>query len=81
MPSLNDEIRNLLTADGPVDRGRLRQLSEEYPFFTLPTSIALDGNEALTDEERAELLNSLALNTADTSAVSTRVSNSGDDFY
>ena len=81
MPSLNDEIRNLLTADGPIDRGRLRQLREEYPFFTLPTSIALDGDSALTDEERAELLNSLALNTADTAAVSARVSNSGNDFY
>ena len=67
--TLNDEIRDILNSDGPVDAELLQQLREKYPFFTLPATLQIKENAELTDEERNALLQQLAMNSADSNAV------------
>ena len=66
------EIIERLNSGTPVDKAALRLMREEYPFFTLPASLALDNDGTLSDDERADLLNHLALNASDPHDVADR---------
>ncbi len=51
--------------DMSLDAEWLKDITEQYPFFTLPIELALTRNSGLSDELRKEYLNRIALNTGD----------------